>query len=405
MTKFDYRILSEFTREMYSTLLYEDDLIKKNAKLIEFKGMDKDDVAPYEPIRAYLLHKNNTLYVLDKKHYGKLPIRVGQVEELNITSNDVVSYIRSFKSFRINPEKTMPFKALVDIDGLKHTSPLDWTLWKIVCWAARLDKVALRVSGQSTWGKTGYPKILNYVLDKMYVLPRPKSIPGICMGITSDGCLVLDEMGKLQSEIRNEVSSVLFQYGDNSPDLKLGTAGSSAYHTKPIYDISHCSIICMYNRLHDYDSEDSFFDYMFSNSQAINNRLLPLRLPDGELDVQQFVNGDDMLTDTTRRMYIAMMKGAEWYRLNSDSEFVEAHMDLAREDNTIRGRQRKWMMVLAKWISIYSEGETAVFDRLFKRLIQWHKDYLEMVNIGKLPVTEEEVSHSYGHQNGQHTLQ
>jgi len=373
MNNFDFQLLGEFRNKMYESLLYKDDLTKPTAREIQWKNSRLANV------KGFTFKKDNVLYLLDMNLFDKLPIRVVKTDQRITVNGDIVEYITKLKSFNVIPEQVMTFRNLISVDIIKHSSPLDWMLWKIVVWTARISRVNARVSSKREFGKTSYINVVHHLVDKAYVTPQPKSKPGIFIYVTNDGLVAYDEMGKIKSEIKQEIGSTLFQFGDMSNILSLGTAGSAAHNTKARIPIENCSCICLYNRLQDYQEEKDFFDFMFSNKSAINNRFLPLKPTGGAIDINQFLK-KGTLTPEIEKLYIGIMKTFEYYNQNwkrmVDYDLVDGQL---KQYTSVTGRQRISLRNIMCFIQLWSDGNAEEFKCMCDRLMSWNKNYMDMV--------------------------
>lgn len=389
MSLFDYRILARFRADMYDSLLYKHHLCRSTAKEVDFK----DDL--YPSLKAFFLEKENTLYLLPMGYFKDLPIRLKSKEQLTLKGGDVVELIKGYSSFKIIPVKSMTFREIVDIDNIIHSNPDAYTLWKIICWAARLERINLRICSNPEWGKTSYFKIMNFLVDKSYVITGIKTMPWFALGITEDGVLILDELSDIPSPIKKEIQGGLYQLGDMSPTLTLGSAGSASYKTKAKYDVNKLSCVCLYNNRDCYEEEKDFFDKMWSNSQAIVSRFMPLRLPPGKVDEEQFKVNPPELTEEVKQLYYKIIKSVEWYK--------DAHIALIKQDYIsktcrehcphIKGRHGKSLLVIAGFIYLYCEENEPEYLKFLKMLNQWYEDYLAMMltTDGKLNVEEVKI--------------
>ena len=394
-TIFNYSTLGKFRQEMYESLLYKHHLSIETPKLVEFKGDE------YEAMQGYLFVKDNKKYLLKKEdedgkdNFEKLPVRVLRIQTCNAKNNDVLNVLAAnqcFRSFRITPEKVFPFQELVDIDGIIHQDMQEWTLWKIICWAARLSRIAIRFSAIKRFGKTSYIDILNFLLDKAQVINRPRTVPGICRYINPDGLIAMDEMGQLPADIRHEIQSMLFQLGSFSNYLTLGSAGSSAYKTKSKYDIQNLSCIVLYNRIEDYEKKEHFFDFMFSNNSAINDRFLPLRPSDTVLDMDQFTGGSTIeLTEEHKKLFMAIMKTAEYYNQNWIKLIDNAKVDDMITQLKVEGRHQISFRNILCFIQMYADKDEEMFKQYAFRLKTWYETYLNALDNNEMEADVEEI--------------
>ena len=370
---------------MYETLLYKHHLSHEIAKLIEFK--DENTV----PIQAYVFTKDNKKYLLDKDNdtgtdnLAKLPIRVDNTIVETAKSNDVVYKILAHHSFSVMPKKEYTFSELVNLDKIVHPIQDEYRLYKIMAWSARIGRIAVRFSSNPAWGKTSYFKLINHLYEKSYVV-KPRSLPGIVRGITEDGVMVLDEVSDIKAEVKPELFNALSQLGEFSNVLTLGTAGSTAHHTKPVYNVRNLSCVILYNRLNDYKKKEDFFDYSFSNTEALNDRYFPLRPTDASLDNKQFDDGQYMvLTDEIRKTFLSYIKAAEYYNQHwsglVDHDFVKE--SLAKYD--ITGRHMTSFRCIASFIYLFSldkddNAKKEVYYYYLTMLYGWHMNYLRCLN-------------------------
>jgi len=358
---------------MYDTLLYKHNLTRSTAKEVEFKD-------GFEALKAFVFKKGNTQYLLPKEWFKNLPIRIKEQEEHTTVGNDVPKVITSYTSFKVNPEKVYSFRQLIDLDKTVHTTPDAYTLWKIICWASRIDRINIRVSSNPSWGKTSYYKVMNFIVDKSHVVTGVKSMPGLALNLTEDGVIVLDEMGNIPAEIKKTVQNGLYQLGEFSPFLTIGSAGSHAHKTKAKYDTPMVSCVCLFNNLDCYREENEFFDNMWSNSAAIKSRFMPLKLPNGEIDEEQFKGQAKVLNDEVRNTFRGIMKTVEWYKLNWTMD-VNQEIVMSKCHNTgIKGRHSKSLLIIASFIYLYTGEDEQEFDKYLKLLRGMYDDYGQMVN-------------------------
>jgi len=378
-TPFNYTTLGKFGNSMYKTLLYKHHLSSKIAKSLDFKEGE------FENAKGYMLDKDNMRYLFPYKNgagedsINLLPIRVLKTKEHVTKSGDIIFVIsddKSYRSFRITADMLYTFKQLVDMDGIKHSSMLDWTLWKIVCWAARLARINIRVSAIKRFGKTSYIEVLNYLLDKAQVINRPRTVPGVCIHLNPEGLIALDEMGQLPAETRHEIQNILFQLGNFGNVLTLGSAGSSSYGTKPVYDIANLSGICLYNRIEDYKDKEHFFDFQFSNAQAINDRFLPLRPNDSYLYMDQFEDSQTMeLTEENKTMFLGIMKSAQYYYEKWQKLANKERIDDTVKKVKVSGRHMISFKTILNFIDLYSEGDKDTYELYSTLLYTWYMNY------------------------------
>lgn len=403
-TIFHNALLGQFRTQTYSELLDHHHLDRSTAKLFEFKET-LEHGARYTPLQGFSLIKDNVKYLIEKEKLEMLPLRILKTTELNTSNNDVVQVITEARSFRVRARADFTFKQLIDMDGLVHSTPEQWTLWKIVCWAARLARINIRASANPGFGKTSYFNILHHIVNSTYVL-APRSVPGMAQGFTEKGVLVLDEMGKMTSDIRLQVECCILKLGEFSAYVTLGTAGSLAYNTKAKYNTPHLSLVCLFNRLGDYQDEREFFDFMWSNNKAMNNRLLPLKMDDGNLDTMQFIESSIALTEEIKEKFYGIMRSCEYYQqgwinqsLNINEAAITHYLTEMKKKHKLAGRHLLSFRTILCFIYLYAESDENAFKLYADLLSKWYGNYLAMVGYGeqlafhdgKLIVHEEKI--------------
>lgn len=383
-TIFSFSLLASFSAKMYETLLYLHNLNTATPKVIEWKDN-------FLPVHGYILIKGNQRYVLnqydedsDEDNVNKLPIRVNNYAELDSKSNDVVCYITEYSSFKVKPELIYNFKEIIHMDNIIHSNESAWTLYKIISHACRYGRINLRIAANKNWGKTSYFQMLDYLLNKCYVITNPQSFAGMSLGITDDGVLILDEIsGDIPSEDKRSIAKFLYQLGDLRNKIKSGTAGSLSYNTKPMYDVTNLSCVILYNPIGYYNDKNKYFDFMFTNSPAINDRFLPLYLSDGELPIDQFSKSKHLkLTEDHERLFKDYMKSCEWVKQNwktiVDMDYIYDRL----KTKDIKGRHRDSYVEILCFIYLYSKYSDNLDDTYYlisEELWEWYKNYEKMI--------------------------
>jgi len=278
--KYHLDTLSAHKQNLYRRLLYEHNVQSKTLKIVEFGMQSKDEKT--EAIRGYFLIKNNKKYFINEEAYSDLPIEVEKEEcdEL-VHSEDIVVRPLSYTPFKILPEKTMSVKELVDdLAPFKHSNPDNWRMAKINAIAGYVGKTFTCVSSISSFGKTSIFNILDSLTDKCPNF-KPRSVPGVLNQITGDGNIVFDEAQEAKKEVKDIMEEFSLDIGGNKPVYINGALKSS--RTKQEYPCPTQSITYLFNNTGNYKSpETDYFEYIFSNNKAIDNRFLKLKF-DGEL--------------------------------------------------------------------------------------------------------------------------
>ena len=391
MTIYSYSVLAEFQHKLYDGILYNDNVIKNNAKIIEIENNEKGIIEEMEGF--YLRKDEHKLYVMDKEFYPLLPIKVKEEQEVRLVDKNIAYKIDVPESFKINPKNIYSFKELVDMPNIKHSNPNHMLLWGIICHTAYISRIVCRVCSTSSFMKDGYLSAMDMLYDKVNVI-CPRSSPGFHNSITADGIIAPNEMSGIKKEVKNIVErAILNGLGDMKSQYNPGSLGSVAHGTKPIYDIHMLSVLMLFNNLDHYDNPNSFFDFMWTNNTAMNKRPLPIKL-DGEVDNIQF-KYDDPKEESSKNYnkYIDMVKSMAYHKDNwLEGVDIQLVNTLCNKFKCSVGRWNDSFREIVKGICKYYNNEPDNCTIMTHNLMTCHNDYLNMVKgVNHIKINEEVV--------------
>jgi len=307
--KWHLDVLATHKAILYNTLIHEHNVCVDNMKEIT---LDEPCSSGAVIHTGYYAKKDRRKYFIDDKTYKQLPVRITKKEKM-VYKDDVIFRVWNIKPFRIVPEHTISFRELVEgFMNFKHSQPDTWTLMKIVAFVAYYSKLFICIASMPSFGKSAVFKTLHALTEKCPVF-NPRSVPGVLNQITSTGNMVFDDVKNTKKEVRDIMEHFSLHLGDGSPDYINGALKSN--QTKGSYDTIFQSITYLYNELGCYSNpEKEYFDVMFQNNKAIDDRFLKMKFP-GIL-TEEFDKSFDVkaLAEEHKMDYIQIMKELEYLR-------------------------------------------------------------------------------------------
>ena len=389
--------LNTHSKSMFETLLYEQHITSGNLKIIDFYPNEPD----IEKSRGFFLRKNKTLYWIDDKEYQTkdgiknvldlFPLRAKETEDVEY-NDDVVHIITKPIPFNISPSQTFPnVRGFInEIFPFEHEEPKQWTLMKMIAIMGFVGKTMLVVSTPPAFGKTDLFAGLNCI-NNMSPVFKPRSVPGMLNQINSTGNIAFDEIQNCNAETRKIIEDIILYIGDGKPTYHNGALAS--HNTKQSYDIWLQSMTFLINRLEDYKNpEKTFFEYIFDNKNAVDNRLLKLRF-DGVLKEKFDKNFDTFgLANDKKRHYIDIAKYLLFLQESKQRNSIETlykplqlPIMSARQENTYE--ELIWL------ISLYSQSQSEFnkYVEILNTAIIKYKDMVRVEENNKLIVEEERI--------------
>lgn len=408
--KLHHQALIDFRNSLYYGLIYPNNVntADRVVKYREFYEVDDGKKIYYESddgkqkLKIYSLecdiyslpnHGLNELYALSKDQIDQLPIKVRPdgVRQMFLRKEDKACYIvDECSSFRIRPIKEMELKELISHFITPHSSPLDYELYAILGVSMILGRGAVWISTNPAFGKSGLLKTFNMLFDNVPVVERVRTVPAIYKHIPDDGILVVDEMAKKDAESSENLLYALNILGDvNEQKIVMNTGGSAAYGTNVPKSLRNTSVMCLMNRLSDYEDREKFAEYMFSNNAALDRRFLKLRPNDGNLDMGYFNSWEpytDEEKDYLRKMArtIAYYKPHKvdngWqsgYKLEANQKMVDSALKYG--EGIYKPTHIATVRLVLEVLSIYCKDDIIKFGELSQLLFNWIKNYKDML--------------------------
>lgn len=404
--------LYKFRSLFFNKLIREHHVKTGHLKEFEFK---QDEYSDFQaPIRGFLALKDEELYLLEEGVKEQLPILLHPDKLRTSVTKDgsVVTIVKNsgscFDTFRITPEKKYSYGELLGKFDQKHTQQEMYTyLLGNIYHAALIGRINVCVAGNVSSGKSFYGDCMHQIYDLIPKIEKPKTAAKLAPGVSTEGVLRIDELSGLKTaEGKSGVETVLGSLADYGDVISFGTAGSRQYGTMNPPPTSNLSCLIFYNLFGtkeqcemsskdwaykpSYYKSSDYFDWMFENSEMLNDRMLRMKLFDGKIDVSQF-SGDDVLEDEHIQTFINMAKTVEYFREQRRKGYVD---ELTAEDmdtitNTTyrlmdrESRHAKVFRELLIFTYLMADKDVITFEYyadLYRKMID---DYDKMVKLAR----------------------
>jgi len=387
--KFHNEVLNLYREEMYSSLIYEHNVVSDTLKEIEFE----DSLgSKSSPIRGFFAKKDRHKYFLTEKIFKLLPIRVKDKNEELIHQENVIIKPLNPTPFKITPEKK--FEAREFIDGFlpfEHSNPMHFLLMKMVSLVSCFGRTYICIASEPNFAKTSAFDVLDSLTDRSPVF-KPRSVPGVLNHINGTGNIVFDEVHDCKKEIKEIMEEFALQIGGGKSTYINGALKSAK--TKMKYSCTLQSITFLYNSTHNYGHKAPkiYFDFIFSNNKAIDNRFLKIKF-DGEL-TEKFDRNFNLKKEAVdnKGYYVKFAKQMLYYQELKQSNGYERRYNTTSELK-LRGRRKNILDEITWLMDMYAKDQEE-YDTLYYELEKCILSYREMINAidgERLEVIEESV--------------
>lgn len=358
---------------LYSELIREEDVVSENLKELEEYSVNNSGF-----LRGYYARKGKTKYWVDEKVFSHLPIKVEDkdCEELVIKEDVVLMPLKPIP-FKIRPESKLTIRELIDsFVPFDHTNPLHWRIAKVVTLTSYISKVFICISSKSHFGKSSLFDCLNGVTDKTPVF-KPRSIPGTLHYMNGFGAMVFDEIQGCKKEVKDIIEHIALEIGGGKTIYHNGALRSS--YTKQTYNCILQSLVFLYNNVSNYaNPRKDFFEYIFRNNTAIDNRFLKLKF-DGEL-TEVFKKDFDIVkaAKDNRGYYIDVAKTLLYLQELKRNNGYQQRWNI-NTHNGLTGRRRQVYEDILWLADMYCKDQSE-FDEFVRGLDKCISDYRVMVD-------------------------
>jgi len=189
-----------------------------------------------------------------------LPLRVKGNPQLVAHGGKVYRLVPSqnYTVLKYNPEKIYSFREMVDtLSGIEHSNSKAKKLFTIMSIASYLDVCHFRVSTNPGFGKDSMVDTLGLLMGDASTVENP-SLAKFEREITLNQMVGLNELTKIKKADWDSIQMVLLACAAQKPSIKKRTRKFDGVGEE--IDLSHLSVVMMYNDITDYDSPDKYFD-------------------------------------------------------------------------------------------------------------------------------------------------
>jgi len=389
--RFHYDCLQLYNDNKYKERLTESHIISDKIALKVGEKYDKEkgeDVPDYH--HFYILWKDRKKYALLASEKDKLPIIVNKSKELR-QGKDVYELIQEFSSVKSQPAKVFTFRKLVDdLCGFTHSSPIDFTLWKICALSSVVSRTVFRVATEPAFGKDSVVTCLGELLGDTANLNKP-TVAKLEFELTNK-LILMNELGTLSGEQRQKMEDFLLNIGDMKNKYKKSSRAGKG--TLEEYNIQYLSLILAFNNIDCYKQPDKYFDYVFND--AVYDRYIPFKF-NGK--ITQRIAAPiyaKKLMEEYKPFYEDYIRSIMWYVDNFEEDSYKKGFNTEiPEKHKLTARWQRNFNTFIIFINLYAETQEEA-ESLIHALLTRHKAYLSMLKTPSedsgLFVTQEKIT-------------
>lgn len=384
---FNYSILSEFNIKYYDNVITHADLLdeeitKKNTKT--------------EQIEFFLqAKKNKNIYLIPSEYeiddqgnksetIKELPIKPLITEKISHRGKAMIK-IKHFSPKRIKPLHTMTYKQLIDkFAPVKHMTPDEYTLWKIITYTAHTDRINIRVISYPGWGKDSTLVILKLLFGNVTSVNKPSLAKLKYLLNNQNQILGLNEVQDLKSEDIDYLSRFYEDIGDFKTHYENPKRGSQGVMES--VNIEKMSTLTLYNFPDDKigESQKELFDFKFK--PKIMSRILPLMFDAGSNTetpmLEKFNRTQESISLEEMNELIEFIKNYLYYAKNYPKGTNKYYRQFRSEISRNNRWQRNYDTILSR-IDLYSvdQDEFNKFESLLYNCVMKYIKYIDDIKI------------------------
>ena len=220
-TLWNYEVIASFNEEHYKNLLTKKDItgVEKmitevsvfRNEIVDNKEVIIEDKMPLNTF-FFILQKNGVRYLLESQNVNKLPILVKESIKVGYMKEGYV-YIKTIVPVGFSPERKLTFREVVDhFARFGHSTPSQYKLYKILCFACYLDRVNIRVCSLPAFGKGSPISLLDYLNGRVGMIQKPTIAK--LEYLTNNKLLFVDELVNLTAQETRDIEQYLLTVGD-----------------------------------------------------------------------------------------------------------------------------------------------------------------------------------------------
>lgn len=362
--------ITSFNQDLYSDVFTEENITSKK-KSITVAG---------DKFYGFFLEKGKENYFCSAEWIDRIPFKLNKVKEIDFKGDVFKALIEPPTSINIPSEQRLTIRQLIDnVPNFKHTNPLHFKLYKLVCFTAYVDRVNARIATDAGFGKDSLINIISGLVDStanIYGATFAKLEYNLRHKL-----LVFNEMGNLKEEDKQNMQEFLLATGAYFNVYNKRTRKSAG--TQEQYDISRTSLLILSNLPSYYiAANQEYFDKMFQ--KAVINRFIPFVF-EGVITTE-FEKALDIksIMEENKQLYKDVIASLTYYKSNNITESkykLYKHIIFSDELK----RYSRSFNIISKYIGEYSESQEE-YDQLCLELYTCFLKYAE-ITVG-LPMGE-----------------
>ena len=364
MSIFNYQILTQFKQARFgSNIITFDDLIKERS--LNYGNKE---------YHVWLARKEKKDYFVLNEDVKDLPLKLQNTEIIK-DDKAIYHFVSVCNKVGFSSKKHYDFRGLIDkFCEIKHSNKEHQRLKWIIAVGSLLQRLNLRICGNTELGKDSTFIILAHLTNKVAVFDKPKTLAKLEYGLLND-VLMVNELVPTKEEERHDINDFLLSIGSLNPSYPKKTR--SGVGTRETYDMAKFSLIICYNTLQEIAEKDkvNYFDYAFG--QNVLQRFMSFKLS-GKIDVKQF-REPLVYDDSIDMQLLEIARSIEWYKQNWQTEKKQWQLQMPMLGE-------RWELAFSRimdFIGLYAETEEEA-RKMGNTLLDCHNAYKRMLNNNNL---------------------
>ena len=377
-----YQALRRFRDVFYKDHLTEEHLVEGKrhlSSLTNKEGVKDSNVNLW----CWELYKQKINYLIDLGDdlpQNVLPIEVVDTMEV-ANGGTAYQFIKDFKQVRLNAEKKLTFRELVDILSMhEHSNPNHKKLLTFLALCNYFNRSFFRVCSPPSAGKDSAVATLRDLVGKCYTLNNPSAAKLALR--TSAKWLVISEVANIEKKDWRIISQFLLEAADNRTTIEKPTRAFGG--VGETLDVSKLSIGVFFNDLQAYEDGDGYFDKIVST--AVRDRFCPLRVYGEHTENWNEIYKIDYkdAVDENHDFYKDIIYTINFYEENFESELSRYSHDLLYTLHPqLSDRHTTSLTHLLNTIDLYCESQDE-FNAWIVIVAEAIQDYYDMLNYDDL---------------------
>lgn len=364
-----YDSVNLFFHKYFDNLLTENMISGNEMFITEYK--DEEGLSVELNRHLFPIKKNKLIYLVPTEAVNKLPIMVMESEKVAYMSKGY-RLVKKYKPMKIMPEKTMTLKELVTSFAVAQHNNKDHDFyWRLLSIISYIDRINIRVATNPEFGKDSKLNIISSLTGEIGKISNPTIAK--MEYLLFNKVLFINEVAGINSQSKQDVEQFLLQCGDFNNEYNKRSRASVGTTEK--YDISKLSLVIAYNDLKQYgDKKEKYFDFMWVNRGAINNRILPFLFEGKIMENFTEVFNVEKTVNKNFSNYVRFLRALLYYKEMDKNTAKYKWLEFNFETE----RWKRNFAVINKWVDEVAESQEE-YEDIVKGLYKAHLSYLKMV--------------------------